>query len=91
MRRIIFLHGMESSPEGTKATYLKEQFGAISPALRHLGLREQVDLASKYLIDMGHSITETAFYLGFSESSAFHRAFRRWFDQTPAEYLDGRR
>ena len=49
MRRIVFLHGMESSPDGTKATYLREKFGAVSPALRHLGLRQQVDSASKYL------------------------------------------
>jgi esterase/lipase len=40
---------MESSPEGTKATYLREQFGAFSPALRHLGLKEQVSAVERIL------------------------------------------
>ena len=49
MRKVIFLHGMESSPRGTKATYLGEHFGAISPALRHLRLTEQVDATQQIL------------------------------------------
>jgi hypothetical protein len=48
VRKIIFLHGMESSPNGTKATYLREQFGAVSPALRHLGLKEQVSAVEHF-------------------------------------------
>ena len=46
-------------------------------------------LASSYLRGDNHSIMETAFLLGFSESSAFHRAFKRWYGQTPAEYGAG--
>jgi pimeloyl-ACP methyl ester carboxylesterase len=42
MKKIIFAHGMESSPDGTKATYLRERFGAESPALFTLGLPGQV-------------------------------------------------
>ncbi len=51
MKKVIFLHGMESSPNGTKATYLGEQFGAVSPALRHLGLREQVRAVEEILYE----------------------------------------
>ena len=42
-------------------------------------------LAIAYLKD-GSSITEIAFLLGFSETSAFCRAFRRWTGQSPTSY-----
>jgi len=49
-------------------------------------LRElRVELAERYLRD-GVSINETAFLLGYSEASAFQRAFRRWTGWTPANY-----
>ncbi|WP_181197357.1 AraC family transcriptional regulator [Enhygromyxa salina] len=34
----------------------------------------------------GLSIAEVSFLLGFSEPSAFHRAFKRWTDRTPAQW-----
>jgi AraC-like DNA-binding protein len=40
------------------------------------------ELASTYL-DGGLSITEISFLLGFSEASAFFRAFKRWTGTTP--------
>lgn len=44
------------------------------------------DLASRYLSNAGTTIAEVAFLLGFTEISAFHRAFKRWTGTTPAEY-----
>ena len=44
------------------------------------------DLARKYLRQENTSITEIAFLLGFSESSAFSRAFKRWMGVSPAKY-----
>ena len=44
------------------------------------------DLAQRYLREQDTSLTEIAFLLGFSESSAFSRAFRRWMGVTPSEY-----
>ena len=44
------------------------------------------DLAQKYLRDQDTSMTEIAFLLGFSESSAFSRAFKRWIGVTPTQY-----
>ena len=45
-------------------------------------------LAASYLLNEGYSIMETAFLLGFSEASAFHRAFKRWYQQTPTTYIE---
>jgi AraC-like DNA-binding protein len=46
------------------------------------------ELASQYLRDPAVSITEAAFLLGYSEPSAFHRAFKRWTGVTPAEFRE---
>ena len=43
MRKVLFAHGLESSPKGTKATYLAERFGAMSPELFEFGLEKQVE------------------------------------------------
>ena len=44
------------------------------------------ELALRYLRDHGLEISEVAFLLGFSEPSAFHRAFRRWTGTTPLSF-----
>jgi AraC-like DNA-binding protein len=44
------------------------------------------DLAAQYLRDARISLTDTAFLVGYSDLTAFHRAFRRWFNQTPLEF-----
>lgn len=46
--------------------------------------REQ--LACEYLADAALSGTDIAFLLGFSEQSAFNRAFRRWTGSSPERY-----
>jgi len=43
-------------------------------------------LALKYLTDREHTLTEVAFLLGYSDVSAFNRAFRRWTHSTPTAY-----
>jgi AraC-like DNA-binding protein len=43
-------------------------------------------LAQKYLREEDTSMTEIAFLLGFSETSAFSRAFRRWMGVSPTKY-----
>ncbi len=45
-------------------------------------------LARSYLRDSTSTIGEIALRLGFSDTSAFSRAFRRWTDQAPTEYAD---
>ena len=48
------------------------------------------ELALQHLA-RGVSIAEISFLLGFSEPSAFHRAFRRWTKRTPAQWREERR
>lgn len=45
--------------------------------------------AKSYLNDSKISITEAAYLLGFSEQSAFTRAFKRWTGSSPNEYRKG--
>jgi len=43
-------------------------------------------LAMRYLREREMAICEVAYLLGFSESSSFHRAFKRWTGATPKEF-----
>lgn len=47
-------------------------------------------LAEGYLADPKVSISEVAFLLGFSEQSAFNRAFRQWTGESPGRWRRGR-
>ena len=47
------------------------------------------DLAKRYVREQRLPLGEVAFLLGFSEPSAFHRAFKRWTGTTPAAYRSG--
>ena len=44
------------------------------------------ELAERYIEDQTRTISEVSFLLGFSESSAFSRAFRRWTGEAPSRY-----
>jgi AraC-like DNA-binding protein len=44
------------------------------------------ELAVRHLIERRLAIGEIAFLLGFSEVSAFHRAFRHWTGHAPHAY-----
>lgn len=52
------------------------------------GLVDQArrDLAQQLLKETDYSLAEVAFLTGFSEQSAFTRAFKRWSGQTPRSY-----
>ena len=41
------------------------------------------ELAIRHLSDPGATVAKVAWLVGFSEPSAFHRAFRRWTGQSP--------
>ena len=49
------------------------------------------DRAKEQLRRSSLSISEIAFELGFADSAAFHRAFKRWTGETPAGYREEQR
>ena len=53
-------------------------------------LREKLccELAKNYLNDHGLNISDISYLLGFSQVSAFHRAFKRWMGTTPQIYRE---
>jgi AraC-like DNA-binding protein len=44
------------------------------------------ELAERYLADPGLDLNDLAFLLGFSEQSAFQRAFKRWSGESPGAW-----
>lgn len=71
--------------ERTLQRRLKEEgktFAAVVDELRR-------ELALLYLTDPELPIFQIAFLLGYSEPSAFQRAFRRWTGKTPREHRRG--
>jgi AraC-like DNA-binding protein len=79
---------------------IAEQVGLSSRTLQrklhelgtsHQELLDQMrkELAMRYLREPEMAICEVAYLLGFSESSALHRAFKRWTGKTPSEFRRG--
>ena len=52
--------------------------------------RVREKLTREYFARGGESITEVALMLGFADSSAFAKAFRRWTSMSPSEFLERR-
>ncbi|HMI94383.1 MAG TPA: AraC family transcriptional regulator ligand-binding domain-containing protein [Polyangiales bacterium] len=73
--------------ERTLARKLEHEGTSFKNLLEDLRRR----LALRYVGDSDLAFSEIAFLLGFSQVAAFHRAFKRWTDQTPLEHRTGRR
>jgi len=65
----------------TLARRLSEEGTSFSDVLE--GLRN--DLAARYLADEDFGIAQIAWLLGYEETSAFSRAFKRWTGKTPRD------
>ncbi|RKT56779.1 AraC family transcriptional regulator [Saccharothrix australiensis] len=74
---------------GTSAPTLRRKLAAEGTSFREV--REQLlrDQAVASLVRGGESVEELALRLGFSEASAFHRAFKRWTGNSPGAYRTG--
>jgi AraC-like DNA-binding protein len=53
---------------------------------KELVARTRLSLSKRYLSDPALTLTEAAFLLGYSELSAFSRAFRRWTGRSAIEF-----
>lgn len=67
---------------------LRNEFGTSIRRIRDAALRTE---AVKSLEGGSESLNDLSVRLGFSELSAFTRAFRRWTGASPAQYRDGTR
>ncbi|HET8731419.1 MAG TPA: AraC family transcriptional regulator [Moraxellaceae bacterium] len=62
---------------------LQRRLSALDLSFQHLLDRTRAELARGYLLEGNLTLSEIALLLGYSEQSAFNRAFRRWTGQTP--------
>ncbi len=70
-----------------KVRSLRRRLGAEHASLTDLLDEARLRVAERELAKPGASIKEVAHDLGFSEASAFHRAFKRWSGRTPAQFM----
>lgn len=67
---------------------LQRELQAENTSYQQLLDQTRQQLAHMHLNNPETSINDVAFLLGFSEPSAFHRAFKRWTGQTPRSYRE---
>ena len=93
--KALVLRELTSGPPSAAwvATELAMSQRSFQRRLSELGLTYQKlldqtrhELAQRYLDDPSKSVTEITFLLGFSEQSAFTRAFKRWSGIAPTAY-----
>ena len=65
---------------------LRRRLGESALTFRDIANRAQREVAESLLCMPQHSIGEVAFLAGFSDQSAFQRAFKRWSGQTPLAF-----
>jgi AraC-like DNA-binding protein len=70
---------------------LKRKLRSQDLSFQQLVTTARRDLALEYLGEQGRPVTEVALALGYSELSAFSRAFRQWTRSTPRDYVRGLR
>ncbi|MBK8937957.1 MAG: helix-turn-helix transcriptional regulator [Polyangiaceae bacterium] len=75
---------------GVSPRTLQRKLEAEGVAYSELLDQARRELACAYLADPALSVEEIAALTGYSEASAFSRAFRRWTGASPLRYRRGR-
>lgn len=78
--------GQLSEHMGMSARTLTRRLSESGASFRDLVRNTQEERSKKLLLSTDYSIGEIAFQTGFSEQSAFNRAFKRWTGQSPVEF-----
>jgi AraC-like DNA-binding protein len=69
---------------GMSSRTLRRRLLEHRTSYHHILDRVRREIADELLADAEHKLSEVAFLLGFSDASAFHRAYVRWTGRTPA-------
>jgi AraC-like DNA-binding protein len=65
---------------------LRRKLAAAGTSFSRLIDEVRHELARRYIADPARTLSEISFLVGFSELSAFSRAFRRWTGKTPSAF-----
>ncbi|MGJ8686611.1 MAG: helix-turn-helix domain-containing protein, partial [Spongiibacteraceae bacterium] len=65
---------------------LQRKLGALDMPYKDILNKARRDLALSYIADSNYSISEITYLLGFSDTSSFTRAFKRWTGMSPSDY-----
>ena len=68
------------------ASGLQQKLAQRGTSFQNLLNQVRESLALAYIEQARVSITEMSFTLGFSDTSSFTRAFRRWTGKSPSDY-----
>lgn len=71
---------------GMSLSTLRRQLGEEGTSFQRIKDESRRDAACQYLARAELSLLQVSSLLGFDESSAFFRAFKRWTGKTPSEY-----
>jgi len=75
-----------SSHVGMSNRTLTRRLSESGTTFRNLIKKTQEEISKDLLLNSSSSVGEIAFQTGFSEQSAFNRAFKRWSGQSPLEF-----
>lgn len=64
---------------------LHRKLGEKGISFRSLLTNVRKELVKRYIDDPGYSVTEISFLLGYTDTSAFSRAFKRWYGKSPTQ------
>jgi len=71
---------------GLSRRTLQRKLGDLGLTYKGVLEKTRYELALRYLDDPSKTVTDITFLLGFSEQSAFTRAFKRWSGKAPTAY-----